>query len=233
MWNLCRIIPDLTDLQEQPLEAVNGNSLVFYLQDMEEFLDAIHGGFPTNLSEGAANIARDLQVLPAHSANSASVTRAVVFGDFLPLVWRNNTLKQAFLEMPFPAIVQGLVTFLKNSKQNKAIALDAISQLVRPVVARTPPNIRPLACLFPIIKLKELRVEEKTFVKFMEAMKEENMNPESNAEAVIPLVKEAAEVDSLDRQILETKAEIEKLEEERAKALSLLQEKIQKIKGTV
>ena len=229
MWNLCRISTDLTDLQEQPLEAVNGNSLVFYLQDMEEFLDAIHRGFPTQLSEGAANIARDLQVLPAHSANSASITRAVVFGDFLPLVWRNKTLKQAFLEMPFPAIVQGLVTFLKNSKQNKAIALDAISQLV----ARRPPNIRPLACLFPIIKLKELRVEEDTFVEFMEAMKEENINPESNAEAVIPLVKEAAEVDSLDKQILERKLEIEKLEEERAKALSLLQEKTQKIKGTV
>lgn len=233
MWNLCRIATDLTDLQEQPLEAVNGQSLVFSLQDMEEFLDAIRRGFPTNLSEGAAKIARDLQVLPAHSVDIAKPIRANVFGDFLPLVWRNKTLKQAFLEMPIPVIVQCLVNFLTKPNQNKAIVLDVISKLARPVAPKKPPNIRPLACLFPIIKLQDLCVEGNEFVEFMETMKEENINAESNADAVIPLVEEAAEVDRLDRQILETKSEIENLEEVRAKALSLLQEKIQKIRDVV
>ena len=209
-------------------------ALAFDFREMDEFLRKVHGTIylDMKLSRSQFETLCSRFVLQEEKSDASMVE---VFAEFLPMVWRNETLQKILLERPLNTVVRVCMRYAETHNGAKdQLMFEILQKLLKcrgTGESRIKFDVMPLLPLCSILRLENVHATEESMRSFLESFKYWNAQGSCDGMPVAELVQMAGQVSELDDQIEQKRKEVEELRRLRDQALSELEQKTKKLKA--
>lgn len=216
---------------ECPIDIPALNSgLAFDFREMNEFLWKVHGMnyLDMNLAESRLDTLCSRFLRQEEGREDRMVE---VFGEFLPMVWRNETLQKILLERPLNTVVRVCMRYAETHNGDSGLDQLVFEISQKLLKGRERANVMSLLPLISILRLENVRATEENMRSFLEALKYWKGQGLCNGMAVAELVQKAGQLSELDDQIEQKRKEVEELRRMRDQALSELEQNTKKLKA--